>query len=1481
MPRKKRKRQLGVEELECRRVLSSATPLPSSPGLGINISNLSDYSPDLLFANAMMTVRPWGTVNTPWDQAAAKNTAGWPTEDAGVVVTDPTGGDVGGTYALSFNGEATVTGLYTTVSVNNQVYNPVTNTTTATLVVAPDQGSLYLDFTNTHVTGNSPTDTGVTNVVLMRPEVTDGNTPYPAGTMFTTNIQTLIENFQVVRYMDFTQTNDSTQVNWSDRTLPGAATQTGTNGGAWEYAVMLANATNTNMWINIPAEANTQYVTDLADLLKYGSDGTNPYTSPQAHPVYPPLNPNLKVYFEYSNEVWNFGFQQYNENLSMAETAVANGTEPLNYDNVDNNYIYAFRRVADQTVIDSNIFRSVFGDAAMMTQIRPVFDWQYANDNNTAQTALDFLNNYYDNGDGIQHVANPHPVNYYIWGGGGAWYYTVNDASGNGDVVVPDGGFNVETVSGYQQDPTGSDWSFIGTAGIAANGSSLGNPNAPVSGSGVYNGSTAPYTTTQAGYISGTGSFSQSFNFSGGYSTISFNAASWDPVGGDSGNEGVQVYYDNTLLGPNSYSFSFTPYSSSYSVEVTLPFDASAGSGTVELVGTGGTGTIFISDVTVQTVNAMYNSGTQLDSGSGDQNLTTLVNTEAQWATAYGLQMVSYEGGFHVGGDSPTPLQTIANLDARAQAIEASGIATFFQQGGNLAMFYDTTDLSYELTNDLDNLNTPKLLAIYAALSAGLPSATVGTALPTTIGQAVAVPETNNSTYYASSQTNADIFLVQVTKPGVYSIQINGQQGVSTTNERIMVDGMDVSGTLKVPTSPSFGLSASAITFTITTPGLHAISVLSDGTGQVSLSGNAEVTLLEPVVSLASASQSVNENGGTFSITVSLSVAPTVSTTVPFTLSGTAVNGTNYTLVASSPLTFAVGQTTSTVTFTLLDSGKYVPYNSTLIFTLGTPTNAALGSITSDTVTIVETDPEPTVSLSTSAQSVLENAGTFTVTVTLSAASGVSTTVPFTLSGSAVSGTNYNQVTTSPITIPAGQTTGTFTFTALDDGQYHSNRTLVVTLGTPTNATVGTIGSDTVTIVQLPPPASKVSALTTRQSSLSFPVTVTGNDPSPGPGIASYDIYVSTNGGPFLYWTNVTPSNTTATFNGASNTTYAFHSIAHDLSGNVEVKIAVAVDASTYVPDLTAPVPQISATPSANGTFAISYSGTAPGGSGISSFTVSVKVDSGSTQTIGTYPAGTAVSGTYSGQTTYQGLLDGLSHTYTFYVTATNGNSVQSAPVATLPITQTFGAPVTPAVTAFSVEKGLSERSYIRYLDVTFNQVATGLNLNNTTVTLEQFNLAGTQLVNTIDLTGKISLIDHVMEIDFGAGGIGGSENLANSVGNWSALTAADGYYKLLINTGGLVAEEDFYRLFGDVIGNSVGGPTTTGTTVGGNVIGKLSNADITAIAAAVGQTASVQTPLLNADINGAGIVTSNDRLVAQKSISAGRSLAAGLNLSD
>ncbi|NDD13910.1 MAG: hypothetical protein EB072_14990, partial [Betaproteobacteria bacterium] len=112
-------------------------------------------------------------------------------------------------------------------------------------------------------------------------------------------------------------------------------------------------------------------------------------------------------------------------------------------------------------------------------------------------------------------------------------------------------------------------------------------------------------------------------------------------------------------------------------------------------------------------------------------------------------------------------------------------------------------------------------------------------------------------------------------------------------------------------------------------------------------------------------------------------------------------------------------------------------------------------------------DRFPTVQFSSTSSSANEgNSGSTTVTVqaTLSAASTQAVTVPISYSGTATSASDYNNASTS-ITIAAGQTTGSATFSVLGDTTSESNETVVLTMGTPTNATLGANTTFTHTIV--------------------------------------------------------------------------------------------------------------------------------------------------------------------------------------------------------------------------------------------------------------------------------------------------------------------------------------------------------------------------------------------------------------------------------
>jgi len=112
-------------------------------------------------------------------------------------------------------------------------------------------------------------------------------------------------------------------------------------------------------------------------------------------------------------------------------------------------------------------------------------------------------------------------------------------------------------------------------------------------------------------------------------------------------------------------------------------------------------------------------------------------------------------------------------------------------------------------------------------------------------------------------------------------------------------------------------------------------------------------------------------------------------------------------------------------------------------------------------------------------------------------------------------------------------------------------------------------------------------------------------------------------------------------------------------------------------------------------------------------------------------------------------------------------------------------------------------------------------------------------------------VIDHAIEIDFGAGGIGGKPN----------TTAADGYYKVDIHLpSGQTAVHSFYRLLGDVNGDGI-----------------VDNNDLNSIAAAIAESAPTGLTPLSADVIGSGTITSFDLTLATRS--KGHKLGSGLSL--
>ena len=253
-----------------------------------------------------------------------------------------------GTYTLSFTGQASIRSSGGN-QIMNQVYNSATNTTTAQVVVSASNTSVDLEFSNTNG--------GVKNLQLLRPGYALGTTQ-----VFTNQLLQALAPYGNLRMMELLHTNGNPVTNWIGRKLASDPTQQDARGVAWEYVIQLANAANKDIWINIPQGVDltdtsaNNYVTQLATLLKAN------------------LNPNLHVYVEYSNELWNTQFSQTTNNMNAAIADVNSGADPtLNYDNINNQWYWGYRRVAHQIVKISQLFANVYGAAAINATIRPVY----------------------------------------------------------------------------------------------------------------------------------------------------------------------------------------------------------------------------------------------------------------------------------------------------------------------------------------------------------------------------------------------------------------------------------------------------------------------------------------------------------------------------------------------------------------------------------------------------------------------------------------------------------------------------------------------------------------------------------------------------------------------------------------------------------------------------------------------------------------------------------------------------------------------------------------------------------------------------------------------------------------------------------------------------------------------------------------------------------------------------------------------------
>ncbi len=270
-------------------------PAVSNPALVLGLAGVADWSPQIPFLDLMKTSRPWfGHLPGEWggrnfddlERRGIFDANGWPTSIPSdvtalstLVLTDLSGDSKGvrGRYVLRYQGQGSlkVEGI--------------------AREVASEPGRVLFDyepgpgFVMVTIEAINPTDP-IRNITIVRE---DRLAAFDAGEVFNLDWLARLRGVQGVRFMDWMATNNSTQTRWEDRPSPDDVTWAA-NGVPVEVMIALANELDADPWFTLPHLADDDYVRQFAQTVRDG------------------LEPDLQVWAEYSNEVWNWQFSQGN-----------------------------------------------------------------------------------------------------------------------------------------------------------------------------------------------------------------------------------------------------------------------------------------------------------------------------------------------------------------------------------------------------------------------------------------------------------------------------------------------------------------------------------------------------------------------------------------------------------------------------------------------------------------------------------------------------------------------------------------------------------------------------------------------------------------------------------------------------------------------------------------------------------------------------------------------------------------------------------------------------------------------------------------------------------------------------------------------------------------------------------------------------------------------------------------------------------------
>lgn len=277
-------------------VVSSMLVMPMPAGaaqgdakLGTNLSDTADWQTQFSFVDVFKAARTWIPQHDPYDgiwdtgESIATDEHGWVTElapgqaAANVVVTEQGGNYPAGEYIFLYDGQGTVEFHLDGQIVSEQPGRIVVQ-------ITPSDGGL----TWLRITETNPADP-LRNIRFIMPGFEDTYQQQVFHPAFLDSLSI----YEVLRFMDWQNTDDTELAEWSDRTTLQTFSQATEGGVALEHMIDLCNRLQKHPWFCMPHRASDDFITQFATFVR-------------DH-----LDPSLNIYIEYSNEVWNGIFPQH------------------------------------------------------------------------------------------------------------------------------------------------------------------------------------------------------------------------------------------------------------------------------------------------------------------------------------------------------------------------------------------------------------------------------------------------------------------------------------------------------------------------------------------------------------------------------------------------------------------------------------------------------------------------------------------------------------------------------------------------------------------------------------------------------------------------------------------------------------------------------------------------------------------------------------------------------------------------------------------------------------------------------------------------------------------------------------------------------------------------------------------------------------------------------------------------------------------